>query len=184
MSKRDGKPCKKCGANEWTKRGDCAPCNRAYSRKWNAENPDRAKERNKKWASENLDRRRAYDRKKYTASPEKKRERNIRWKKANREICNALDHRRRTKKTQAGGSYTASEFNALVSHYGNRCACCGRTNVKLTADHIVPVAKGGTSNIDNIQPLCLSCNSRKGAKTIDYRPKSGLGRWIQRKLFG
>jgi 5-methylcytosine-specific restriction endonuclease McrA len=46
--------------------------------------------------------------------------------------------------------------------------CCDKKR-KLTADHIVPVSKGGTSNISNIQPLCGPCNSSKGAKTVDYR---------------
>ena len=63
------------------------------------------------------------------------------------------------------------------------CPLC-KTDVKLTADHVIPISKGGSSFIENMQPLCRSCNSRKKNKTIDYRPGSGLGRWIQRKLFG
>ncbi len=34
----------------------------------------------------------------------------------------------------------------------------------LSVDHIVPVAKGGTDDLENLQTLCLACNSKKGAR--------------------
>ena len=37
----------------------------------------------------------------------------------------------------------------------------------LTVDHVVPISKGGSNDISNIQPLCCNCNSKKNAKQID-----------------
>lgn len=76
--------------------------------------------------------------------------------------------RRRARIAGGGGSFTAAEWTSLCEQYGNKCLCCGEAK-KLTADHVIPIVKGGTSNIDNIQPLCGSCNSRKGTSEIDFR---------------
>ena len=90
------------------------------------------------------------------------------YTKAHPEVFKAKNQKRRTAKTQAGGSFTAAEWTALCKHYHNRCLDCGRRR-KLTADHVVPVSKGGPSNISNIQPLCGPCNSSKGTKSTDFR---------------
>ena len=170
MTSKDGKPCKKCGANEWNSIGGrCMQCKREYNALYYQTNYGKEKDRYRQYRRTN---------------PAKVRERTRRWQQANPDKTKAFDSISRTRKTVAGGSFTAAEWKALVDHYGGKCLCCGRDDVKLTADHVIPVARGGTSNIDNLQPLCGVCNSRKGDKIIDYRPESGLGRWIQRKLFG
>ena len=73
----------------------------------------------------------------------------------------------------AEGSYTHAEWEELLRQY-DRCPRClrpwgeipppaGRETV-ITVDHIAPISKGGSNGIENIQPLCYSCNSAKGDK--------------------
>lgn len=77
----------------------------------------------------------------------------------------------RVRKRNGGGTHTLQQWEALKAQYHNACLCCGQVGpyIEITADHIVPVLHGGSNDISNLQPLCRSCNSRKGAKTIDYR---------------
>ena len=44
-----------------------------------------------------------------------------------------------------------------------RCVNCG-IREKLEYDHILPVSKGGSSTVRNVQMLCEKCNRSKGAK--------------------
>lgn len=39
----------------------------------------------------------------------------------------------------------------------------GEAVVATEVDHIVPLSRGGTNAMDNLQPLCKSCHSRKTA---------------------
>lgn len=102
----------------------------------------------------------------------------VEWRRRNAERLRPYRYaqaaKRRTQRHGGGGSYTVKEWLDLKIQYNYTCLCCGckEPDIKLTADHIIPVVKGGSSYITNIQPLCLSCNSRKGAKIIDFRPQN------------
>lgn len=52
---------------------------------------------------------------------------------------------------------------AIFSRDGWACKKCFTTE-NLSIDHIVPVRRGGGNEHDNLQTLCVSCNSSKGAR--------------------
>lgn len=86
---------------------------------------------------------------------------------------NFLSKRHKLRKKNNGGTHSYGDWNTLKAQYNFTCPCCLKQEpeITLTEDHIIPVSKGGSDNIENIQPLCRSCNSRKNAKIIEkYKP--------------
>ena len=71
-----------------------------------------------------------------------------------------LKARRYAAERNAQGSHSLIEWQELKQKHDNKCAHC-KEEKKLTKDHIVPLSKGGTDYISNIQPLCRNCNSKK-----------------------
>lgn len=81
----------------------------------------------------------------------------------NKEIWNAICRVERGR--------VSNEMRRKIYERDNyRCRCCGRrqNEVDLEIDHIVPIAKGGKSTLDNLQTLCAECNKRKGTTIHRY----------------
>ncbi|MEA5598644.1 HNH endonuclease [Rivularia sp. UHCC 0363] len=51
-----------------------------------------------------------------------------------------------------------------------QCQSCGKREEEssLTIDHIIPLARGGSNDISNLQTLCFTCNCQK-TDNIDDR---------------
>ena len=136
---------------------------REYGRKWMRRNPDKAREAMRRWRELHPDEHRAENRSYYARDPVR-RQRQIEASPNRRAVRKAADARRRSRKLQAGGSYTYIEWLRLVVEHGGRCAYCARIAV-LQADHRIPLARGGSNAIENILPSCASCNFRKATLT-------------------
>jgi HNH endonuclease len=76
---------------------------------------------------------------------------NVEWRKFRLRVAREL------------GTHTRNEWIALRDRVGH-CVICGRCDVRLEKDHIIPIAWAGCDCIYNIQPVCFSCNSRKCAR--------------------
>ena len=85
-----------------------------------------------------------------------------------RERQEAIDERERF--------YSSSEWLSLrdqaIREYGRTCAMCGRAlrrDSELTVDHIKPRSRFPELSLErsNLQVLCRSCNSSKGARLLE-----------------
>ena len=100
---------------------------------------------------------------KYYKRPRRVRIRNEEEIKAHRRIRQAfIDFKKRL----AEGSFTYEEWQKKLDEYKNCCAYCGKLlGSDMTIDHVIPIVKGGTNDIENLVPCCARCNTRKRAKS-------------------
>jgi 5-methylcytosine-specific restriction endonuclease McrA len=177
-------------------RYQCKACNKIYAQGYFHKHVADFIERAKKWVTKNpgeqekishksyvlhKDEIRARARKNYKdfpeketwakKNPEKHKELIRKWDATHRDAKNLHGQTRRAKVSAAGGVITPSEWNNLKIQYDHTCLCCGKREpeIKLTLDHVYPISLGGRNVIENAQPLCKPCNSRKNIKCIDYR---------------
>jgi len=157
-----------------------------YARAYRQAHPERRREPDRKYYETHLEEIRQRDRQRYHNNKDKAlaqrrqyylahtdevQKRTRKWWVSNPDKVRAMHQRRRARKKAADGSFTDVEWAALKASYDYTCLCCGKREpeIKLTVDHIIPLEKGGSNYINNIQPLCQSCNRAKGTKTSDYR---------------
>ena len=99
------------------------------------------------------------------ANPEPFKERYKRWATANKAHVLANNRARASRLKGAEGRHAGAEITELLRQQRGLCAYC-RAPLKrgYHVDHIVPLAKGGSNWVTNIQLTCRTCNMRKSAK--------------------
>jgi len=83
------------------------------------------------------------------------------YKRENKDAVNRLKHRREARKRKLPHTLTSLQWENIKLNFGNTCAYCGESK-KLTIEHFIPLSKMGELTVDNVLPICLSCNCSRG----------------------
>ncbi|MCP4344974.1 MAG: HNH endonuclease [Desulfobacterales bacterium] len=54
----------------------------------------------------------------------------------------------------------------LLEKWGRKCAYCGKTDIPLEIEHIMPKSEGGSDRVSNLTLACVKCNQRKGNRDV------------------
>lgn len=73
--------------------------------------------------------------------------------------------RQRAIRLRGGNGITKTQWEDMCRENDWRCSYCGRV-MPLVTDHVVPLCNGGENDISNIVPACVSCNCKKGRKSL------------------
>jgi 5-methylcytosine-specific restriction endonuclease McrA len=134
---------------------------REYAREYRAKNVEQMQEKRRARYAQQAEEARRYSREWYAQNKEHVTAYQKEYSKAHRDKVITHKHNHRARRINAEGSHTTEEWRGVVERQRSRCAVCG-TETRLERDHIIPLSKGGSNNISNIQGLCRSCNLRKG----------------------
>ena len=153
-----------------------------YQQKWRKENPEKVLAQRKRYYSRHKKQIKARVRKWKKDNPEKRRKQRRRYsKKYPEKNCFAAKKYMKRKKN-VEGNHTLQQWQELKKKFNYTCLKCKRKEpeIKLTEDHIIPITKWNKwiknhseikyqcDDIENIQSLCGSCNSKKGNRIIAH----------------
>lgn len=139
---------------------------RGHKRVWAEANPDRVHAKNRRYAEAHPydEVRREYFRKRYQQHKQRIKAYQRQYSKTHPWVGVRSIRRYRMLK----GHKRIHGWPEMRAWFGNCCLCCGATK-RIEADHVIPLSKGGPDILENLQPLCRTCNASKATSTIDYR---------------
>ncbi len=119
--------------------------NREYQRQYRATKPEKDREAKRKYRLSN---------------PDKVRESVHKWQVKHPDVMRANAKKRRASlMTSVAEAPTVEQIATLMK---DPCVYCGDPSEHM--DHVIPLARGGTHEIDNLVPACKACNLSKGSK--------------------
>lgn len=132
--------------------------------KYRREHEEKERVRHQRHYEEHRDRLLAYRRKYYQ---EHKEEWAARGRMLLRKNPEAFRERCRCRRAlKLGATIEPVNEKAIYERDGHRCIYCGTTD-NLSLDHIEPLSAGGAHIEQNLAVACRSCNSSKGAKSLN-----------------
>ncbi len=90
------------------------------------------------------------------------------WSRSNPEWKRANGRMRRAVRAGSSGYNDQHQIAAMLQEQHNSCNICSVDISRgYEIDHIMPISRGGSNDIGNIQLLCRRCNRLKAAKHPD-----------------
>jgi 5-methylcytosine-specific restriction endonuclease McrA len=177
------KTCTKCGETkpatteffyaEKTGRGGlaahCKVCHAAACSRYQAEHKEAHDRAMAAYYQRNKAARGAYSRQWERSHPENVARNSAKNHRLHPETRAAVERRRQARKMQATGSHTGADVLAQRARQGGLCFWCKKKLTEHHADHVVPLALGGSDGPENIVVSCPTCNRSKHARhPMDY----------------
>lgn len=70
----------------------------------------------------------------------------------------------------------------LLEKFNRKCIYCGKKNIPLEIEHIIPKSRGGSNKIDNLGISCHKCNQIKGNMTAEEFGYKNIQKQVKKSL--